>query len=77
MDLKFHEEFKKHMEDENAIKTKYLKNRQEYIPQFFPDLIKLFIESKALTYPHLLPDIPFKSELTKYTKSPFLKTEET
>ncbi|XP_046823154.1 GON-4-like protein isoform X1 [Vespa crabro] len=77
LDPKFHEEFKKHIEDENTIKTKHLKNRWEYIPQFSPDLIKLFIESKALIYPQLLPDIPFKSELTKYTKLPFLKTEET
>lgn len=76
LEPKFHEEFKKHMEDENTIKTMRLKNRWEYIPQFYPDLIKLFVESKALIYPQLLPDIPFKSELTKYTKSPFLKPEE-
>ncbi|KAF7394714.1 hypothetical protein HZH66_007888 [Vespula vulgaris] len=76
LEPKFHEEFKKHIEDENTIKTMRLKNRWEYIPQFYPDLIKLFVESKALIYPQLLPDIPFKSELTKYTKSPFLKPEE-
>ncbi|XP_076177842.1 gon-4 like protein muscle wasted isoform X2 [Ptiloglossa arizonensis] len=53
----------------NSIKWKY-------IPKFHPDLKKLFMESKALMYPQLLPEIPFKSELNKFIRSPYLKSEE-
>ncbi|KAK2574977.1 hypothetical protein KPH14_008740 [Odynerus spinipes] len=76
LDPKFHEEFKKNMEDENAIKKIYLTNKWKYVPKFHAELEKIFLESKALMYPQLLPDVPFKSESMKYTKSPYLRSEE-
>lgn len=76
LDNKFCEDFKKTIADEDAIKKIYFTNRWKYIPKFHPDLKKLFMESKALMYPQLLPEIPFKSELNKFIRSPYLKSEE-
>ncbi|XP_014608168.1 PREDICTED: uncharacterized protein LOC106788938 [Polistes canadensis] len=69
-DAEFQEKFKKYVEDENNMKKVHLRNK------FNPDLIKLFVESKALMYPQLLPDRPFKNELTKNTKLHLTKPEE-
>lgn len=75
-DSKFHANFKKNVMNEN-IKTKmYQANKWRHTEQFFPELEKLFVENKALMYPQLLPLIPFRNE-TKYTKSTYLKSEET
>lgn len=76
MDNKFSEDFKKAMADEDAIKRIYLKNRYKCIPKFDPELKKLFMDSKALMYPQLLPEIPFRSELNKFVRPPYLKSEE-
>lgn len=50
---------------------------QQLHQQFFFELEKVFVESKALMYPQLLPHMPFKSGL-KQTKNtiPYLKSEE-
>ncbi|XP_071861191.1 gon-4 like protein muscle wasted [Bombus fervidus] len=76
LDNKFSEDFKKAMADGDAIKRIYLKNRYKCIPKFHPELKKLFMDSKALMYPQLLPEIPFRSELNKYVRPPYLKSEE-
>ncbi|XP_015180544.1 PREDICTED: uncharacterized protein LOC107068544 isoform X2 [Polistes dominula] len=75
-DTEFQEKFKKYIEDQHNMKIMYLKNKRKYVSELNPDLIKLFVESKALMYPQLLPNIPFQNELTKYTKSPLTKPEE-
>ncbi|KAI4502066.1 hypothetical protein M0802_002748 [Mischocyttarus mexicanus] len=76
LDAEFKKKFEKYIEDENNMKKMCLKRKSEYIPKFNSDLIKLFVESKALMYPQLLPDIPFQNELTKHTKSSFIEPEE-
>ncbi|XP_029038118.1 uncharacterized protein LOC114873691 [Osmia bicornis bicornis] len=76
LDNKFYEDFKKTFADEDAIKKIYQSNKWKYVPKFHPELKKLFLESKALMYPQLLPQIPFRSELMKFVRSPYLKSEE-
>lgn len=73
LDNKFSDDFKKTMTDEEAVKKI---NKCKYIPKFHPELKKLFMESKALMYPQLLPEMPFKSELNKFMRSPYLRSEE-
>lgn len=73
LDNKFSEDFKKSMMDEEAVKKI---NKCKYIPKFHPELKKLFMESRALMYPQLLPEMPFRSELNKFMRSPYLRSEE-
>ncbi|XP_078042869.1 gon-4 like protein muscle wasted isoform X2 [Augochlora pura] len=76
LDNKFSEDFRKTVVDENTVNEIYSSNKWKYIPKFHPELKKLFMESKALMFPQLLPDIPFKNDLNKYTRTPFLKSED-
>ncbi|XP_043256320.1 GON-4-like protein [Colletes gigas] len=76
LDDTFCENFKKTIADEDAVKKIYIANRWKYTSKFHPELKKLFMESKALMYPQLLPEIPFRSELNKFMRSPYLKSEE-
>ncbi|XP_076630672.1 gon-4 like protein muscle wasted isoform X2 [Colletes latitarsis] len=76
LDNTFCENFKKTIADEDAVKKIYITNKWKYTSKFHPELKKLFIESKALMYPQLLPEIPFRSELNKFMRSPYLKSEE-
>lgn len=75
-DAKFYANFKKNVTNETAKTKMYRVNKWRYTEQFFPELEKLFVESKALTYPQLLPSMPFRNGV-KYTKSAYLKSEET
>jgi len=75
-DTKFYANFKKNITNETAKTKMYRVNKSRYIEQFLPELEKLFVESKALMYPQLLPLIPFRNGV-KYTKSTYLKSEET
>jgi len=75
-DSKFYLKFQKIMADEIAKVKMYRMNKWRYNEQFLPELEELFVESKALMYPQLLPQIPFKSGLKKNIKSPYLKSEE-
>ncbi|EFN82283.1 uncharacterized protein LOC105185259 [Harpegnathos saltator] len=79
---KFYANFKKSLTDKTVRTGMYCTNRwvhksQQLHQQFFPELEKTFVESKALMYPQLLPHMPFKSGL-KQTKNtmPYLKSEE-
>ncbi|XP_018407103.1 PREDICTED: uncharacterized protein LOC108783115 [Cyphomyrmex costatus] len=72
-DTKFYSNFKKNITNETG-KTKMYRLR--HIEQFLPELEKLFVESKALMYPHLLPSIPFRNGV-KYIKPAYSKAEET
>nr|XP_031842040.1 GON-4-like protein [Nomia melanderi] len=76
LDNQFSEDFKKTIIDEDAVKKIYSSNNANYIPKFHPELKKLFMESKALMHPQLLPVSPFKNELNKFIRSPYLKSEE-
>ncbi|XP_033340085.2 gon-4 like protein muscle wasted isoform X1 [Megalopta genalis] len=76
LDNKFSEDLKKTVLDENAVNEIYSSNKWKYTPKFHPELKKLFMESKALMYPQLLPELPFKSDINKYTRTPFLKSED-
>lgn len=76
LDNKFCEEYKKSVAAEDVIRKIYLSNRWTYIPKFPPEMKNLLAESKALMHPQLLPEGPFKSETTKYTRTPYLKSEE-
>ncbi|XP_076244859.1 gon-4 like protein muscle wasted [Calliopsis andreniformis] len=76
LDNKFCEDFKKTIADEDTVKKIYLSNKWKYVPKFHPELKKLFMESKALMYPQLLPEVPFRGDLSKYVRSPYLKSEE-
>lgn len=78
-DAKFYANFQKNITNENS--KMYRTNKWRHTEQFLPELEKLFVESKALMYPQLLPWIPFRKEVntqnTKYTKSAYFKSEET
>lgn len=74
-DAKFYADFKKNIADD-ITKTKYRSNKWKHTQQFFSELEELFIESKALMYPQLLPQVPFKSGIKKNTKSTYCKSEE-
>ncbi|XP_071567188.1 uncharacterized protein Mute [Temnothorax nylanderi] len=77
-DTKFYANFKKNVANENATIEIYRANKWRHTEQFLPELEKLFVESKALIYPQLLPWIPFRNaKYAKYTKSAYLKSEET
>ncbi|KAK9295017.1 hypothetical protein QLX08_010551 [Tetragonisca angustula] len=73
LDNKFSEDFKKTMTDEETVKKT---NKCKYIPKFHLELKKIFMGSKALMYPQLLPEMPFRSELNKFMRSPYLRSEE-
>ena len=75
-DTKFYTNFKKNITNETAKTKMYCVNKYRYIEQFLPELEKLFVESKALMYPHLLPSIPFRNGV-KYKKPAYSKAEET
>lgn len=75
-DAKFYANFTKNVTNE-SVKTKiYYTNKWRHTEQFLPELEKLFVKSKALMYPQLLPWIPFRNG-AKYIKSAYLKSEET
>ncbi|KAL6259235.1 hypothetical protein P5V15_009154 [Pogonomyrmex californicus] len=76
-DSEFHADFKKSITNEIAKTQIYIENKWRYTEQFFPELEKLFVESKALMYPQLLPSIPFRNGVKQNTKSTYLKSEET
>ncbi|XP_076751273.1 gon-4 like protein muscle wasted [Xylocopa sonorina] len=74
LDNKFAEDYKKTIVDQDTEQKMYDTNRCKC--NFHPELKKLFIESKALMYPQLLPEIPFKNEYNKFIRYPYLKSEE-
>lgn len=76
-DSKFNADFKKHVTNEIAKSKLYRASQRKRIDEFFPELEELFIRSKALMYPQLLPEIPFRSGLNKNVKSQYLRPEET
>ncbi|XP_053983805.1 GON-4-like protein [Hylaeus volcanicus] len=76
LDNKFCEDFKKTMEDEDTVKNIYSAHKWMYFYQFHPEMRKLFMESKALMYPHLLPEKPFRIKLYEFIRGPYLKSEE-
>ncbi|KAG7203190.1 hypothetical protein KM043_010297 [Ampulex compressa] len=76
LEEKFCDSFERAIADEDTIKKIYLTNRWKYKPKFHPELEKLLMESKALMYPQLLPEVPFRSGSRGYTESPYLKSEE-
>lgn len=76
LDNKFCEDYKKDIVDEESVKKIYTSNKWKYVPKFHPELKKLFMESKALMYPQLLPVLSFRNESHKYVRSPYLKSEE-
>lgn len=71
---RFYADFKQSITD-NIVKTKTCTNKHIYTEEFLPELENLFVESKALMYPQLLPQMPFRSGV-KFTKSTYLKSEE-
>lgn len=79
---KFYTSFKKNLIDRTAKTRMYCTSNwghrfQQLHQQFFPELEKLFVESKALMYPQLLPHMPFRSGLKETKNSiPYLKSEE-
>ncbi|XP_076667749.1 gon-4 like protein muscle wasted [Andrena cerasifolii] len=75
-DNKFAEDFRKSIGDEYSIKKIYSTNKWKYVPKFHPELAKLFMESKALMYPQLLPKVPFKGDCNKFIRTLCLKSEE-
>lgn len=75
-DIKFYTDFKKNLTDESAQTKIYRSDKWGHTQQFFSELEKLFVESKALMYPQLLPHMPFRGALKKHTKSAYLKSEE-
>ncbi|XP_076652630.1 gon-4 like protein muscle wasted isoform X2 [Halictus rubicundus] len=75
LDNQFSEDFEKTVLDENTVNEIYSSNKWKYVPKFHPELKKLFMESKALMYPQLLPELPFKSDLNKNMRRPYLKSE--
>ncbi|PBC30988.1 GON-4 protein [Apis cerana cerana] len=76
LDNEFSEDFKKTLIDEDPIKKIYLVQKHKSASIFHPELKKLFMESKALMYPQLLPEIPFRPESIKFVRLPYLKSEE-
>lgn len=75
-DSKFYENFQRNIINETAKTKIYCANKWRHTEQFLPELEKLFVESKALMYPQLLPRIPFRNGV-KLAKSTYLKSEET
>lgn len=75
-DTKFSANFKKNVTNETTKSKMYRANKWRHTEQFLPELEKLFVESKALMYPQLLPLIPFRHGI-RHTKSTYLKSEET
>ncbi|XP_070151329.1 uncharacterized protein Mute isoform X1 [Polyergus mexicanus] len=74
-DTQFYTDFKQNITN-NIVKTKMCHiNKRIYIEEFLPEIKKLFVESKALMYPELLPEIPFRGGI-KLTKSTYSKSEE-
>lgn len=74
-DTQFYTDFKQNITN-NIVKTKTCHtNKRIYIEEFLPEIKKLFVESKALMYPALLPEIPFRGGI-KFTKSTYSKSEE-
>lgn len=78
LDNKFAEDFRKSIGDEDSIKKIYSTNKWKYVLKFHPELAKLFMESKALMYPQLLPKVPFnKADCNKFIRTtPCLQSEE-
>ncbi|XP_050450458.1 uncharacterized protein LOC126850996 isoform X2 [Cataglyphis hispanica] len=72
-DAQFYADFKQSITDNNAKMCRT--NKGIYIKDFLPEIEKLFVESEALMYPELLPQIPFRSGI-KLTKSTYSKSEE-
>ncbi|XP_029163698.1 uncharacterized protein LOC114935123 [Nylanderia fulva] len=73
-DTRFYANFKRNIID-NVAKIKTCTNERIHTAEFLPELEQLFVESKALMYPQLLPQIPFRSGV-KLRKSTYLKAEE-
>ncbi|KAL0129828.1 hypothetical protein PUN28_001820 [Cardiocondyla obscurior] len=77
-DTKFYANFKKYTTNDNEKRYRANKWRRTITEseQFFPELEELFVESKALMYPQLLPWIPFRNK-AKFAKSTYSNSEET
>lgn len=74
-DTQFYTDFKQSITD-NIAKTKMCHtNRRIYVQEFLPEVEKVLVESKALMYPELLPQMPFRSG-TKLSKSTYSRAEE-
>ncbi|XP_024937554.1 GON-4-like protein [Cephus cinctus] len=76
IDHKFKEEYTTMVIEESALTQISLENSRKYVPKFHPELKKLFVESKALMHPQLLPHIPFRKEHKIRLKSLYVKPEE-
>ncbi|KZC04254.1 GON-4-like protein [Dufourea novaeangliae] len=76
LDNKFSENFKKTIADENEVKKIYSSNRWKHTSKFHPELKNLFMDSKALMFPQLLPLLPFKTESNRFIHTPYLRSEE-
>lgn len=74
-DTQFYTNFKQSITN-NIAKTKMCHtNKRIYIEEFHPEVEKVLVESKALMYPELLPQMPFRGG-TKLTKSTYSRSEE-
>ncbi|XP_014484271.1 PREDICTED: uncharacterized protein LOC106749390 isoform X2 [Dinoponera quadriceps] len=77
---KFYVSFKKSLVEKVTKTRMYCTSQwrhQQMHHQFFPELEKSFVESKALMYPQLLPHMPFKGGLKQMKNTiPYLKSEE-
>lgn len=77
-DAQFYTDFKQSITD-NIAKTKMCHTKRRiYIEEFLPEIEKVFVESKALMYPQLLPQMPFRGgiKLTNSTYSRYSRSEE-
>ncbi|EZA48975.1 GON-4-like protein [Ooceraea biroi] len=75
-DSNFHLNYQNIVTDEIAKGKMCRVNKWGHVEAFIPELEELFIESKALMYPQLLPQMPFKSGVQKHVKSVYSRSEE-
>ncbi|XP_012217162.1 uncharacterized protein mute isoform X2 [Linepithema humile] len=77
-DVKFYINLKKNTTMDIHKTKSYRVNKYRDIDPFHPELEKLFVESKALMYPQLLPHMPFINGFKSHVKSAkYFKSEET
>ncbi|XP_063990930.1 GON-4-like protein isoform X2 [Diachasmimorpha longicaudata] len=75
-DEKFQAEYKDMQENEIKINRLRASKKLGYTPKFHPEMIKLFMESRALMYPELLPHVPMKEPPRTGFKTLYSKSEE-
>lgn len=75
-DSEFRQSYVNSVTEEIALDRIAIDQKTKYVSRFHPEIEKVFLESRALIFPQLLPDTPFRCGLKEAVNQKYLPSEE-